>query len=97
MFRLALARSAGAARTVSHVRAPAVSPRIALGLRHESTKVSDERKKVLQARDALQGDWDAKEITYEELKPKTQQPSPVRLPMRSEHAAFSSQAFRTST
>ncbi|KAL1952175.1 hypothetical protein VTO73DRAFT_1324 [Trametes versicolor] len=76
MFRLALARSAGTARTVSHVRAPVVSPRIALGLRHESTKVSDERKKVLQARDALQGDWDAKEITYEELKPKTQQPSP---------------------
>lgn len=77
MFRLALARSAGVARTVSHVGAPVVSPRIALGLRHESTKISDERKKVLEARHAVQGDWDAKEITYEELKPKTQQPSPV--------------------
>ncbi len=95
MFRLALSRSAGIARAVSHVRAPVVSPRIALGLRHEST-ISDERKKVLEARDKLQGDWDAKEITYEELKPKTQQPSAVRFPVHLDYTTFSLWSYRTS-
>lgn len=32
---------------------------------------------MLDQRADLQRDWDAKVITYEELKPKTLQPSPV--------------------
>ena len=32
---------------------------------------------MLEAQNDLQRDWDAKVITYEELKPKTVQPSPV--------------------
>ncbi|KAI0639193.1 Rhodanese-like protein [Trametes polyzona] len=76
MHRLAFARSAAVARSLTHVRAPVVSPRIVLQARYESTKTPDERKKALEARDKLQADWDAKVITYEELKPKTLQPSP---------------------
>ncbi|KAH9853191.1 Rhodanese-like protein [Lenzites betulinus] len=76
MHRLAFARTAVAARIVANARAPTISPRIAFQLRHGSTKPSDERKQVLEARDDLQRDWDAKVITYEELKPKTEQPSP---------------------
>lgn len=78
MHRLAFVRTAVAARIVANARAPTISPRIAFQLRHGSTKPSDERKQVLEARDDLQRDWDAKVITYEELKPKTEQPSPVR-------------------
>ncbi|KAI0361852.1 Rhodanese-like protein [Trametes cingulata] len=76
MLRLALTRSATTARSAVCARTAAVSPRFALQLRHESTKTTDERRKVLEARDDLQRDWDAKVITYEELKPKTLQPSP---------------------
>ncbi|CDO72433.1 hypothetical protein BN946_scf184977.g133 [Trametes cinnabarina] len=77
MFRLAFSRSATAARAAAtYIRPTSLSPRVSLQLRHESTQASDERKKALEARDDLQRDWDAKEITYEELKPKTLQPSP---------------------
>ncbi|KAI0824133.1 Rhodanese-like protein [Trametes gibbosa] len=78
MHRLAFARTTAAARIVANARAPTISPRIAFQLRHGSTKPSDERKQALEARDDLQRDWDAKVITYEELKPKTQQPSPEK-------------------
>lgn len=37
-----------------------------------------DKKAWLKAQDDLQRDWDAKELTYEELKPKTEQPTPVR-------------------
>ncbi|KAI0374382.1 Rhodanese-like protein [Pilatotrama ljubarskyi] len=76
MLRLALSRSANAARCAAYARTSVLSPRVTLHARHESTKTTDERKKVLEARDDLQRDWDAKVITYEELKPKTLQPSP---------------------
>ncbi|KAI0670112.1 Rhodanese-like protein [Trametes maxima] len=75
MFRLAFARSAIVARSAACTRASVISPRIALQVRHESSDASDGRKKALEARDHLQRDWDAKVITYEELKPKTLQPS----------------------
>lgn len=35
------------------------------------------KKAALEARDNLQRDWDAKILSYEELLPKTQSPSPV--------------------
>ena len=40
-------------------------------------KEEDPRKAMLRRHDDLQRDWDAKEITYEELKPRTEQPTPV--------------------
>lgn len=42
-----------------------------------AAKKVDSRKEWLEKQDDLQRDWDAKELTYEELKPMTQQPSPV--------------------
>lgn len=78
MLRLALSRSVHVARATALPRPALISSRTALQhVRFESSKVSDERKKVLEAQNDLQRDWDAKVITYEELKPKTVQPSPV--------------------
>ncbi|KAI0735396.1 Rhodanese-like protein [Earliella scabrosa] len=77
MLRLALSRSVHVARATALPRPALISSRTALQhVRFESSKVSDERKKVLEAQNDLQRDWDAKVITYEELKPKTVQPSP---------------------
>lgn len=42
-----------------------------------SSEAKDPRKQLLEARDDLQRDWDAKEITYEILKQRTLQPTPV--------------------
>jgi thiosulfate:glutathione sulfurtransferase len=35
------------------------------------------RKAALEKQDNLQRDWDGKEITYSELKPRTECPTPV--------------------
>ena len=78
MLRLAFTRSATVARTATCARAT-VSPRLVQQLRHESTKPSEERKEALESRNNIQRDWAAPVITYEELKPKTLQPSPVCL------------------
>lgn len=40
-------------------------------------KQLDPRKQWLRRQDDLQRDWDAKELTYEELKLRTEQPTPV--------------------
>ena len=54
-----------------------ISPRFAFRpVRYESSS-SASRKEAFEAANALKRDWDAKVITYEELKPKTSQPSPV--------------------
>ncbi|TFK88578.1 Rhodanese-like protein [Polyporus arcularius HHB13444] len=77
MLRLTFARTAAVARAASHARTSGITPRVALQqVRYESSKTPEERKKLLEVRDDLQRDWDAKVITYEELKPKTLQPSP---------------------
>ncbi|KAI0762776.1 Rhodanese-like protein [Fomes fomentarius] len=77
MLRSVLARSATLSRSAACARIPIVSSRVALQLvRYESSKVPDEKKKQLEAQNDLLRDWDAKIITYEELKPKTLQPSP---------------------
>lgn len=44
----------------------------------QTKKELDPRKAWLEKQDDMQRDWDAKVLTYEELKPRTQQPSPVR-------------------
>ena len=42
------------------------------------TKVKDPRKAALEARDDMQRDWDARILSYAEVKPRTEQPTPVR-------------------
>lgn len=44
----------------------------------EVEKELDPRKQWLKQQNDLQRDWDAKELTYEEVKPRTEQPTPVR-------------------
>lgn len=53
------------------------NPLLQLPVRSESTNAQDARKAALEVKDSLQKDWDAKVLTYEELKPRTLQPSPV--------------------
>ncbi len=53
------------------------SPLHQLPIRLGSTEAPDPRRAALEAKDNLQRDWDAKVLSYDELKPKTQQPSPV--------------------
>lgn len=78
MLRSVLVRSATLPRSAACARIRIVSSRVALQLvRYESSKVPDEKKKQLEAQNVLLRDWDAKIITYDELKPKTLQPSPV--------------------
>ena len=40
----------------------------------------DAKKAALKVRDKEQRDWDGKVLSYDELKPRTQQPQPVSLP-----------------
>ncbi|KAI0786021.1 Rhodanese-like protein [Abortiporus biennis] len=44
-------------------------------VRFESDDAKAQRRAALDAKDDLQRDWDAKVLTYEELKPKTLQPT----------------------
>ncbi|KAI0651641.1 Rhodanese-like protein [Trametes meyenii] len=75
MLRLAFAKRAIVTRSATSSRASIISPRFALQVRRESGQAGGGGKEALRARDHLQRDWDAKVITYEELKPKTLQPS----------------------
>lgn len=59
-------------------------PVLAGSVRFNSTQQSSEspsdaarRKKALQEKDRLQKDWDAKVISYEDVLPKIQNPTPV--------------------
>ncbi|KAM5538232.1 hypothetical protein V8D89_008119 [Ganoderma adspersum] len=77
MLRLAFSRSVAVARVASHVRAPTFSARIVQQqIRCQSTESPGDGKKASNGVEALRRDWDAPIITYEELKPKTTQPSP---------------------
>lgn len=49
-------------------------------LRSQSTQTpsgKDNVKEALKRNDDLQRDWDARLLTYEQMKPKTQSPTPV--------------------
>lgn len=43
---------------------------------------ADLKKQRLRAQDDLQRDWDAAELSYEDVKPRTEQPTPVRCKLR---------------
>jgi len=42
-------------------------------------KTTETGKKILEANNEIQRDWNATVIAYNDLKPKTQSPNPVRL------------------
>ncbi|KII93446.1 hypothetical protein PLICRDRAFT_100477 [Plicaturopsis crispa FD-325 SS-3] len=73
-----------ASRTVFSATRVARTPRVLLpafqqSLRHESGLPpfdKEKRRQVLEARDDQQRDWDAKVVTYADIKPKTLSPSP---------------------
>jgi rhodanese-related sulfurtransferase len=45
-------------------------------VRYQSDKAGDARRKALEYRNDMMRDWDARILTYEDLKPKTLSPSP---------------------
>jgi len=73
MLRVAFSRAVAVSRSTGWARSSAL-PRTSL-LRLARYESQDARKQWLDKKDDLQRDWDAKELTYEELKPKTEQPS----------------------
>ncbi|PIL29579.1 hypothetical protein GSI_08215 [Ganoderma sinense ZZ0214-1] len=77
MLRLAFSRSVAVARVASLVRAPAFSARLVQQQtrRYSTESPGDGGRKSSGDVEALRRDWDAPVITYEELKPKTTQPS----------------------
>lgn len=60
----------------------ATGPTIRYAVRLESTKTLETRRQILERRDDMQRDWDGKEISYEQLKPKTLQPTSVSVAAR---------------
>ncbi|KZT74829.1 Rhodanese-like protein [Daedalea quercina L-15889] len=64
----------GFARSGPTLSARVVLPRLTPVVRYNSSKSLE--KQQLEAQDDLRRDWDARILSYEELKPKTQQPSP---------------------
>jgi hypothetical protein len=77
MLRTSIIRSASvlARPHISH----SLRPLVGQSIRFETTKTPDRSafKAAQELNDNLQRDWDAKELTYEELKPKTSSPTPV--------------------
>ncbi|TFY69061.1 hypothetical protein EVJ58_g634 [Rhodofomes roseus] len=65
----------GLARSSPALSARVALPRLAAVVRYNSSQPKFD-KKELEAQDDLRRDWDARILSYEELKPKTQQPSP---------------------
>jgi hypothetical protein len=86
MFRTAIFRTF-APRTTMSLATVAVRPRVnavraipVLSVRLNSTvplTPEEKRKEALKRQDDLQKDWAAPIITYEQLKPRTESPSPV--------------------
>jgi thiosulfate:glutathione sulfurtransferase len=66
-------------------------------IRYQSNKVDDDRKKTLEHVNDMMRDWDARVLTYEELKPKTLNPSPVSRPFFLTKPSLFSFSFRMHT
>ncbi|KAF4572700.1 hypothetical protein EYR40_004220 [Pleurotus pulmonarius] len=79
MFRVALSRSSVARMPRLSVASRLAAQRSPLQLRSQSTQTptdKDKLKEALKRNDDLQRDWDARLLTYEQMKPKTQSPTP---------------------
>ncbi|EAU93314.1 endoplasmic reticulum protein [Coprinopsis cinerea okayama7 len=88
MFRTAVARVARTIpqRSARAVIVPATRPAFAYVTRFNSSQAPSKppktpeqlaRKEAFEKQDDLQRDWDAKVLTYNELLPKTQSPTPA--------------------
>lgn len=89
MLRLAFSRSVAVPRVASRARALPFSARIVQQqIRCQSIESPGEGKNSSNGVETLRRDWDAPIITYEELKPKTTQPSPVSCLSVPQPAAF---------
>jgi len=79
MFRVAILRASALSRSRVALRPSMVQALVQhpchQTVRTQSSDATDPRRVALDAKDDLQRDWDAKTLTYEELKPKTLQPS----------------------
>ncbi|TCD70039.1 hypothetical protein EIP91_005020 [Steccherinum ochraceum] len=82
MYRVAFSKLPTLARAAALRPTPAfrtIRPAIWHGARFESTLSEAEqaaKKAALKARDKEQRDWDAKVLSYDDLKPRTTQPQP---------------------
>lgn len=81
MFRTAVSTARKsmprAAATVVRARAPAMIATRTTA-RWNSTLSPEQRKAALKERDNLDRDWIAPKLTYENVKKRSEQPSPVR-------------------
>ncbi|TFK57429.1 Rhodanese-like protein [Heliocybe sulcata] len=73
MLRLAAGRCA---RTAYSAIQPRARLAITQSVRYKNAWTNNPVKPILEQRDELQKDWDARILTYEQVKPKTEQPSP---------------------
>ncbi|KAA1468600.1 Rhodanese-like protein [Dentipellis sp. KUC8613] len=77
MFRTSLIRAGGqVARSAARTRLS--KPMIAIPVRFNSSEsplTEEQRKEAIAKRAALQTDWDAPELTYEEVKKRSLQPT----------------------
>lgn len=84
MLRLILPRAQICSRAVRPARYPLTvrAPRALAGLqfsRYNSSQPEPpaDKEEAKKRQEKLQADWDAPKLTYEQVKPRTEQPSPV--------------------
>ncbi|KAF8735747.1 hypothetical protein AX14_001535 [Amanita brunnescens Koide BX004] len=75
MYRIAIARLARPAAR-PHIQTTVVAHRPFIRFKSDKSEIEKEKKARLERFDDLQRDWDARILTYEELKQKTQHPTP---------------------
>jgi hypothetical protein len=79
MYRFAIARLPGpTSRSIVRTAVVAHRPPVRFNSSGLKPQTPSEKKAALERLDDLRRDWDARILTYEELKPKTQNPTPVR-------------------
>ena len=64
--------------TVTIARPMAAHASVRFNHRQAAEDLEGRRAEARNKKDTMQADWDAKVISYEELLPKTQAPTPVR-------------------
>lgn len=98
MLRLGFARIAPSSSALLRTRMPVQSTQLVLHqVRYNSSvRTPEEGKKALDEKATSQPDWNATVLSYEELKPKTLQPTPVSASVCGV-CLFSCSWYRTST
>jgi len=66
-------------------------------VRYQSDKINDERRKALEHANDMLRDWDARVLTYAEVKPKTLNPRLVRFLLPASASSLLSFSRRTHT